>query len=35
VALTKTASPGGKAFLDFLNGKEARAIFEKAGFSLH
>ena len=32
-ALTKTASPGGKAFLDFLAGKEARAIFEKAGFS--
>ena len=32
-ALTKTASPGAKAFLDFLSGGEARAIFEKAGFS--
>ena len=33
-ALTKNAAPGGKAFLNFLGGKEARAIFEKAGFSL-
>ena len=32
-ALTKTASPGSKAFLDFLGGREARAIFEKAGFT--
>ena len=32
-ALTKTVSPGAKAFLDFLSGKEARAIFEKAGFT--
>ncbi|HET7083164.1 MAG TPA: molybdate ABC transporter substrate-binding protein [Rhizomicrobium sp.] len=33
-ALTKTASPGAKAFLDFLAGKEARAIFEQTGFSV-
>jgi molybdate transport system substrate-binding protein len=33
-ALTRNGSPGAKAFLDFLGGKEARAIFEKAGFSL-
>ena len=33
VALTKTASPGAKEFLDFLEGKEARAIFMKAGFT--
>lgn len=33
-ALTRTASPGAKAFLDFLGGRESRAIFEKAGFSL-
>jgi len=32
-ALTKIASPRAKAFLDFLDGKEAHAIFEKAGFS--
>ena len=31
-ALTKTASPGAKAFLDFLSSAQARAIFEKAGF---
>jgi molybdate transport system substrate-binding protein len=31
--LTKSASAGAKAFLDFLAGQEARAIFEKAGFS--
>ena len=31
-ALTKTAQPGAKAFLDFLGGAPARAIFEKAGF---
>jgi len=31
-ALTKTASPGAKAFLEFLGGAQARAIFEKAGF---
>jgi molybdate transport system substrate-binding protein len=33
VALTKTASPAARAFLDFLNGPEAKAIFEKAGFT--
>jgi len=33
-ALTKTASPGAKAFLDFLSGAQARAIFEKAGFTV-
>ena len=31
-ALTRTASPGAKAFLDFLSSAPARAIFEKAGF---
>ena len=31
-ALTKTAQPGAKAFLDFLSSTSARAIFEKAGF---
>ena len=31
-ALTKTASPGSTAFLLFISGKDARAIFEKAGF---
>jgi molybdate transport system substrate-binding protein len=31
-ALTKTASPGGKAFLTFLSSAQARAIFQKAGF---
>ena len=31
-ALTRTAAPGAKAFLDFLSGPQARAIFEKAGF---
>jgi len=34
VALTKTASPAARAFLDFLNGPEAKAIFEKAGFTV-
>ena len=34
VALTKTASPTARAFLDFLNGPEAKAIFEKAGFTV-
>jgi molybdate transport system substrate-binding protein len=33
-ALTKTASPGAKAFLDFLDGAQAHAIFEKAGFTI-
>jgi molybdate transport system substrate-binding protein len=33
-ALTKTASSGAKAFLDFLDGPQARAIFEKAGFTI-
>jgi molybdate transport system substrate-binding protein len=33
-ALTKTASPGARAFLDFLGSAQARAIFEKAGFSI-
>ena len=32
-ALTKSAAPGAKAFLDFLSSKEARAIFEQAGFT--
>jgi molybdate transport system substrate-binding protein len=32
-ALTRTASPGAKAFLDFLSSAAARAIFEKAGFT--
>jgi molybdate transport system substrate-binding protein len=31
-ALTRTASQGAKAFLNFLSGSEARAMFEKAGF---
>ncbi len=34
VALTKTASPAARAFLDFLNGPEAKTIFEKAGFTV-
>ena len=34
VALTKTASSAARAFLDFLNGPEAKAIFEKAGFTV-
>lgn len=33
VALTKDAPPGARDFIDFLAGPEARAIFEKAGFS--
>ena len=33
VALTKNAAPAAKAFLTFLQGREARAIFVKAGFS--
>jgi molybdate transport system substrate-binding protein len=33
-ALTKTASPGAKPFLDFLGSAQARAIFEKAGFTV-
>ena len=33
VALTRTASPASRDFLAFLSGAEARAIFEKAGFS--
>lgn len=31
-ALTKDAQPGAKAFLDFLSGPDAAAIFAKAGF---
>lgn len=31
-ALTRTAAPGARAFLDFLGSTEARAIFAKAGF---
>jgi molybdate transport system substrate-binding protein len=31
-ALTKDAKPGARAFLDFLSGPEARAIFVKDGF---
>ncbi|GAA0536919.1 molybdate transport system substrate-binding protein [Rhizomicrobium palustre] len=33
-ALTKDARPAAKAFLDFLSGPEARAIFVKYGFEL-
>jgi len=33
-ALIKPASPGAKAFLDFLGSAQARAIFEQAGFSV-
>jgi molybdate transport system substrate-binding protein len=33
VALTKSAAPAAKNFLAFLSGPEARAIFEKAGFT--
>ena len=33
VALTKNASPAARAFLTFLEGPEARAIFKKAGFT--
>lgn len=32
-ALTRNASPGAKAFLDFLRGKDARAVFENSGFT--
>ena len=35
VALTKSASPAARAFLAFLSGPKARAIFEKAGFTVH
>jgi molybdate transport system substrate-binding protein len=31
-ALTRDAKPAAKAFLDFLSGPEAHAIFEKDGF---
>jgi len=34
VALTKSAVPGSIAFLLFLSGRDARAIFEKAGFTI-
>jgi molybdate transport system substrate-binding protein len=34
VALTKAASPAARAFLYFLTGPEAKAIFEKAGFTV-
>ena len=34
VALTKAASPAARAFFDFLSGPQAKAIFEKAGFTL-
>ncbi len=34
VALTNTAAPDAKAFLAFLSGSQARAVFKKAGFSL-
>jgi molybdate transport system substrate-binding protein len=34
VALTKTAAPAAKDFLAYLSGPAAKAIFEKAGFSL-
>lgn len=35
VALTNTASPAARNFLAFLSGPQARAIFEKAGFTVH
>ncbi len=35
VALTSTASPAAREFLTFLSGPQARAIFEKAGFTVH
>ena len=35
VALTRSASPGAQSFLAFLSGREARAIFERAGFTVH
>ena len=35
VALTNTASPAARNFLAFLAGPQARAIFEKAGFTVH
>jgi molybdate transport system substrate-binding protein len=34
VALTRTASPAARNFLAFLGGPEAKAIFEKAGFTV-
>jgi molybdate transport system substrate-binding protein len=34
-ALTRTASLGAKAFLDFLSSAQARVIFERAGFTIH
>jgi molybdate transport system substrate-binding protein len=34
-ALTRTASPAARDFLAFLFGPQARAIFEKAGFTVH
>lgn len=35
VALTRTASPAARDFLAYLSGPQARAIFEKAGFTVH
>jgi molybdate transport system substrate-binding protein len=35
VALIKTASPAARDFLAFLSSPRARAIFEKAGFTVH
>ena len=35
VALTSAASPPARNFLAFLSGPQARAIFEKAGFTVH
>jgi len=35
VALTRSASPAARRFLVFLSGREARAIFEKSGFTVH
>ena len=34
VALTKTASPAARDFLAYLSGPDAKAIFEKAGFTI-
>jgi molybdate transport system substrate-binding protein len=33
-ALTKSASPAARSFLDFLRGTEARKIFERGGFTV-
>ena len=35
VALTRTAAPAARELLTFLSGPQARAIFERAGFTVH